>query len=67
MESPSKPANELPDPARRHLIDVIIDRTDADGLAPNWLLNQCGATRSVATISERSLVRCSTFFGTMIC
>jgi hypothetical protein len=44
MERPSKPANELeglirdrlPDPARRHLIDVIIDRTDTDGLAPNW-------------------------------
>jgi hypothetical protein len=42
MESPSKPANELeglirdklPDPVRRHLIDVM--RTDADGLAPNW-------------------------------
>ena len=41
---PSKPANELeglirnklPDPVRRHLIDVIIDRTDADGLAANW-------------------------------
>ena len=44
METPSKPANELeglirdklPDPVRRHLIDVIIDRTDADGLAANW-------------------------------
>ena len=41
---PSKPANELeglirdklPDPVRRHLIDVIVDRTDADGLAANW-------------------------------
>ena len=39
-----KPASELerlirdklPDPVRRHLIDVIIDRTDADGLAANW-------------------------------
>ena len=38
------PANELerlirdklPDPVRRHLIDVIIDRTDVDGLGPNW-------------------------------
>ena len=36
---PSKPANELeglirdklPDPVRRHLIDVIIDPIDADG------------------------------------
>ena len=27
---------KLPDPVRRHLIDVIIDRTDADGLAANW-------------------------------
>jgi hypothetical protein len=44
METPSKPANELeglirgklPDQVRRHLIDVIIDRTDADGLAANW-------------------------------
>jgi hypothetical protein len=43
-ETPSKPASELeglirdklPDPVRRHLIDVIIDRTDADGLAANW-------------------------------
>jgi hypothetical protein len=43
-ETPSKPANELeglirdklPDPARRHLVDVIIDRTDVDGLGPNW-------------------------------
>ena len=43
-ETPSKPASELeglirdklPDPARRHLIDVIIDRTDADVLAANW-------------------------------
>ena len=41
---PSKPANELeglirdklPDPVRRHLIDVIIDRTDADELTANW-------------------------------
>ena len=44
MEMPSKPAKELeglirdklPDPVRGHLIDVIIDRTDADGLAANW-------------------------------
>jgi hypothetical protein len=43
-ETPSKPANELEglirdklsDPVGRHLIDVIIDRTDADGLGPNW-------------------------------
>jgi hypothetical protein len=43
-KTPSKPANELeglirdklPDPVRRHLIDVIIDRTDAGGLAANW-------------------------------
>ena len=43
-KTPSKPANELeglirdklPDPVRRHLIDVFIDRTDADGLAANW-------------------------------
>ena len=43
-KTPSKPAYELeglvrdklPDPVRRHLIDVIIDRTDADGLAANW-------------------------------
>jgi hypothetical protein len=43
-KTPSKPANELeglirdklPAPVRRHLIDVIIDRTDADGLAANW-------------------------------
>jgi hypothetical protein len=40
----AKPANELeglirdrlPDPVRRHLVDVIIDRTDVDGLGPNW-------------------------------
>ena len=40
----SKPANELeglirdklPDPVRRHLVDVIIDHTDVDGLGPNW-------------------------------
>ena len=38
-KTPSKPANELeglmrarlPDPVRRHLIDVIIDPIDADG------------------------------------
>ena len=44
MERSSKPGNELeglirdklPDPVRRHLIDVIIDRADADGLAANW-------------------------------
>jgi hypothetical protein len=44
METPSKAANELeglirdklPDPVRRRLIDVIIDRTDVDGLGPNW-------------------------------
>jgi hypothetical protein len=43
-KTPSKPANELeglmrarlPDPVRRHLIDVIIDPIDADGLAANW-------------------------------
>ena len=43
-ETPSKPASELeglirdklPDPARRHLVDVIIDRTDVDVLGPNW-------------------------------
>src|SRR6476469_1492849 len=43
-KTPSKPANELeglirdklPDPVRRHMIDVIIDRTDGDGLAANW-------------------------------
>ena len=43
-ETPSKPASELeglirdklPDPVRRHLIDVITDRTDVDGLGPNW-------------------------------
>jgi hypothetical protein len=43
-KTPSKPANELegliraklPDPAQRHLVDVIIDRTDVDGLGPNW-------------------------------
>src|SRR5262245_25110985 len=43
-KTPSKPANELealirdklPGPVRRQLIDVIIDRTDADGLAANW-------------------------------
>ena len=28
--------DKLPDPVGRHLIDVIIDRTDADGLAANW-------------------------------
>ena len=40
----SKPANELeglirdklPDPVGQHLIDVIIDHIDADGLAANW-------------------------------
>ena len=40
----AKPANELeglirdklPDPVRRHLIDVIIDHIAADGLAANW-------------------------------
>ena len=43
-KTPSKPANELeglirdklPDPVRRHLIDVIIDHIAADGLAANW-------------------------------
>jgi hypothetical protein len=43
-KTPSKPANELegliraklPDPVRRHLVDVIIDHTDVDGLGPNW-------------------------------
>ena len=43
-ETPPKPASELeglirdklPDPVRRHLIDVITDRTDVDGLGPNW-------------------------------
>jgi hypothetical protein len=43
-KTPSKPANELeglirdklPNPVRRHLIDVIIDRTGADGVAANW-------------------------------
>jgi hypothetical protein len=56
----SKPANELeglirdnlPDPARRYLVDVIIDRTDLDGLVRIGLLNQCGATTSVTTIRE---------------
>jgi hypothetical protein len=24
------------DPARRHLVDVIIDHNDVDGLGPNW-------------------------------
>ena len=74
-KTPSKPANELeglirdklPDPVRRHLIDVIIDRTDGDGLAANWNLTQCGVTTSVTTISESSLARCSRFFGNMIC
>jgi hypothetical protein len=40
----SKPANELeglireklPDPARRNLVDIIIDRTHVDGFGPNW-------------------------------
>jgi hypothetical protein len=40
----SRPANELeelirdklPDPARRHLVDVIIDPVHVDGLGPNW-------------------------------
>ena len=71
----SKPANELeglirdklPDPIRRHLIDVFIDRTDADGLAANWTAQPGGTTRSVRTIRESSLGRCSRFFGTMIC
>jgi hypothetical protein len=44
VDTSSKPANELeglirdklPDPVGRHLIDVIIDRTDVDGLGPNW-------------------------------
>ena len=43
-KTPSKPANELeglirdklPNQVRRHLIDVFIDRTDADGLTANW-------------------------------
>jgi len=43
-KTPSKPANELaglirdklPDPVRRHLIDVIIDHIAVDGLGPNW-------------------------------
>ena len=43
-KTPSKPANELeglirdklPDAVRRHLVDVIIDRTHVDGLGPNW-------------------------------
>ena len=74
-KTPSKPANELegliraklPDPVRRHLIDVIIDPIDADGLARIGLLNQCGATRSVTTIRQSSSGRCSEFFGTMTC
>ena len=44
MERPSKPANELeglirdklPDPVRRHLTDVHVDRVDAEGFRPNW-------------------------------
>jgi hypothetical protein len=45
LERPSKPANELEvlirdklsDTARQHLIDVIIERTDAENaLTPNW-------------------------------
>jgi hypothetical protein len=43
-ETPSKPANELevlirdrlPDPVRQHLVDVIINHTEIDGLGPNW-------------------------------
>ena len=43
-KTPSKPANELeglirdklPDPVRRHLIDVFIDRTEPEELAANW-------------------------------
>ena len=59
--------DKLPDQVRRHLIDVIIDRTDADGSAAIGLLNQPGATRSVTTIRESSCGRCSRFFGTMTC
>ena len=74
-KTPSKPANELeglirdklPNPVRRHLIDVIIDRTDADGLAANWTAQPVWTTRSVTTIRESSLGRCSRFFGTMTC
>jgi hypothetical protein len=44
LERPSKPANELeglirdllPDPVRRHLLDVHIDRMNAD-VEPNWI------------------------------
>jgi hypothetical protein len=44
LETPSKSADELeglirdklPDPVGQHLIDVIIDHIDADGLAANW-------------------------------
>jgi hypothetical protein len=28
--------DKLPDPARRHLVDVIIDPVRVDGLGPNW-------------------------------
>jgi hypothetical protein len=28
--------DKLPDPVGQHLIDVIIERIDADGLAENW-------------------------------
>jgi hypothetical protein len=45
METPLKPANELeglirdklPNPVGRHLLDVFINHTDADGSVPNWI------------------------------
>jgi len=73
METPSKPANELeglirdklPDPVRRHLIDVIIDRTDADRLAANW--NAQPVWSHDVSNNDKRDARCSRFFGNMIC
>ena len=74
-KTPAKPANELeglirdklPDQVRRHLIDVIIDRTDADGLAANWTAQPVWGHEVSNNDKGESLGRCSRFFGTMTC
>jgi len=56
----SKPANELeglirdklPDPARRNLVDIIIDRADVDGFGPNWTA-QPGWSHDVSSNDKR--------------
>src|SRR6476660_4912734 len=72
-KTPSKPANELeglirdklPDPVRRHLIDVIIDLTYGDGLTSNWTAQRVWNHEGSNNDKGESLLgRCSRFFGT---